>query len=562
MRVPSPLESVATLREDTVDLRPIFEALPGLYLILDPEFRIVAVSNAYLAATSTQRDQIVGRDIFDVFPDNPDDPEPTGVSNLRKSLERVRQERHADTMAVQQYDIRRPEEEGGGFEVRYWSPINTPVLDQEGRLLHIIHRVEDVTEFVRLEEMDAQQQVVSVQLRRRTAAAEAEIVQRSRELQTTNERLRLASAAKSHFLSQMSHELRTPLAAVLGFSELLALTDMEIRQREWLDMISKAGTHLLDLINVVLDLSRVESGQMSLSVEPVALQPIIDSAVDLMQPLAANRQIELQRPSAADAMTYVCADEQRLRQVLINVISNAIKYNHAGGNVRVEVVRADHRVRISVEDSGKGIDEAGLAKLFVPFERLNAAADGIDGIGLGLVLCRDLVTAMGGRLSIVSTPGLGTTVQIDLRAGEPVAVEEPVGGDDDLLAVCEYPQDRRVLYIEDTLANVRLVEGTLSRRPSVRLIPAMQGQLGLDLAREHQPDLILLDLHLPDLGGEVVLERLRRAKATRNIPVVVLSADATKGHADRLLGRGASAYLTKPLAVRQLLEVLDRFLTG
>jgi len=213
------------------DFRALFEGAPGLYLVLDPDFRIVAVSDAYLAATMTKRDDILGRDLFDVFPDNPDDPEATGAGNLRASLDRVRSRRVADTMAVQKYDIRRPDDEGGGFEVRYWSPRNSPVLDEQKRLAYIIHRVEDVTEFVLLQERESEQA--------------AEILRRSRELQETNEQLRAANSAKNEFLSRMSHELRSPLGAIMGFGQLLTFADLDEQHKHKVSMILKASDHPL-----------------------------------------------------------------------------------------------------------------------------------------------------------------------------------------------------------------------------------------------------------------------------------------------------------------------------
>jgi signal transduction histidine kinase len=211
-----------------VDFRCLFEQAPGLYLVLDQELVIVAASDAYLAATMTRREEILGRGLFEVFPGNPDDPEATGVGNLRASLDRVRRNRTADTMAVQKYDIRRPESEGGGFEVRYWSPHNSPVLDADGNLAGIIHRVEDVTEFVRLKELETEQQ---------------------QELQEANEQLRAANQAKSEYLSRMSHELRTPLNAILGFAQLLELEDLGEEARDNLRYILSAARHLLELIN-------------------------------------------------------------------------------------------------------------------------------------------------------------------------------------------------------------------------------------------------------------------------------------------------------------------------
>jgi signal transduction histidine kinase/CheY-like chemotaxis protein len=542
------------------DFQALFEAVPGLYLVLDPELRIVAVSDAYLAATMTTRDGIVGRGIFDVFPDNPDDPEATGVGNLRASLERVRKRRVADAMAVQKYDIRRPPEEGGGFEERFWSPLNSPVLDAERRLLYIIHRVEDVTEFVRLQERESLQEELTTQLKQQTARMEAEIVRRSIELQETNAQLRAASSAKNEFLSRMSHELRSPLMAVMGFSQLLATSQLEARQQEMLATIRKASDHLLALINEVLDISRVEEGTLSISAETVAVQPLIDEAIELMRPLADTAGVVLHAPRYAGGVGYVFADNQRLKQVVINVLSNAIKYNRRDGEVRIAVDKASgRRVRITIADTGEGIDEASLGKLFVPFERLDAAAAGIDGTGLGLALSRTLLDAMDGTITATSTPGTGTTFAIELERGEPLAVARPADTDDHLIALRCYGHSRTLLYIEDTVANTRVIEGILERRPDVRLIPALQGRRGIELAREQQPDVILLDLHLPDLPGDSVLAELKADASTRTIPVVILSADATRER-EQLLAAGAYAYLTKPIDLRRLLEILDRLM--
>jgi signal transduction histidine kinase len=537
------LSSVEALAQ--VDFRALFEAAPGLYLVLDPELRIVAVSDAYLAATMTRREEIMGRGIFEVFPDNPEDPEATGVSNLSASLDRVRRQKGPDTMAVQKYDIQRPEEEGGGFEERYWSPKNTPVLDEKGTLAYIIHRVQDVTEFVRLSE--------------RGSEKEAEIFLRGQELQELNRKLQAADQAKNEFLSRMSHELRTPLAAIMGFSELLGMADLDERKREWAATILKAGKHLLQLVDEVLDISRIEAGELSFSVEPVPITRLLEEARELIEPLAEGRSVTVHPPRTAEGISYVRADSQRLKQVLINLLSNAVKYNHEGGEVEVSVEsEGSDRVRIAVKDTGKGIDPDSIEKLFIPFERLDAGAE-IQGTGLGLALSQRLVEAMGGTLTVSSAPGQGSIFTVELARGEPVAVASADAEESMLLAERTYDGERRLLYIEDTVANIRLVEEILSSRPSVRLLPAGMGSLGVELAAEHRPDLVLLDLHLPDIAGDEVLARLRADERTKDIPVVILSADATDLTPGPLLNAGAQAYLTKPIGVRELLDVVDAY---
>jgi signal transduction histidine kinase/ActR/RegA family two-component response regulator len=535
-----------------VDFRALFESAPGLYLVLDPGLRIVAASDAYLHATMTVREEILGRGIFEVFPDNPDDPAATGATNLRASLRRVLQGRKPDTMAVQKYDVERPAAAGGGFEERY---------GPDGRVASIIHQVEDVTEFVFLQQQGDQALQQTAELRRRTEQMQVEILRRSQELHEANQALRLANEAKNEFLSRVSHELRTPLNAILGFSELLTLGELAAEQRDWADMILKAGRHLLALLNDVLDISRIEGGNLSISVEPVGLGALIVDVLELVRPLADPAGVQLTSAPQLPDELCVAADRQRLRQVLINLLSNAIKYNHPTGTATVTV---EHRpngwLRVRVIDTGRGIAPESLDKLFTPFERLDAAQAGFEGTGLGLALSRDLMQSMGGTLDVSSLPGKGSTFWFDLPGAAPATIDQTTPEDAELLALRGYPSPKRVLYVEDMVENVRLVEQILTRRPSVILIPAMLAGVALDLAREHHPDLVLLDLHLPDMPGEQLITLMRAEPDIRDIPVVVLSADATQHHIDRLHTAGVAAYLTKPIAVRELLRTLDGLL--
>lgn len=545
------------------DFKTLFESAPGLYLVLDPALTIVAVSDAYLHATMTKRDEIIGRNLFEVFPDNPDDAQASGERNLRASLDRVKRTLAPDTMAVQKYDIRRPESEGGGFEVRYWSPVNTPVVAAGGKLAYIIHRVEDVTDFVRLKQQESTQQQQAEELRLHGQRMEAEVFARSQELQELNRKLEIANNAKSEFLSRMSHELRTPLTAIMGFGELLeTMAELTPQQETWAAHIVRAGTHLLDLIGEILDISRVESGQLSTSVEPVSVAGLLMETVNLVQPLAQSKDIVVRLESKAGGGSYAMADQQRCKQILINLLSNAIKYNKVGGEVVIKVEdRESDRLRISVSDTGPGLSEAQVARLFTPFERLDAPQKGIEGTGLGLALSRRLAQAMGGEMGVVGRPGVGTTFWIELASVAPVAVVSPdTDRGEAAVAVRRYGAPKKVMYVEDTVANLRLIEEIMTLRPDVTLIPAMLGGLALELAREHRPDLMLLDVHLPDIPGDEVLARLRADAVTAAIPVVVLSADATRSQRDRLTAAGATDYLTKPIRVVRLLEALDEIL--
>jgi PAS domain S-box-containing protein len=368
-----------------------------------------------------------------------------------------------------------------------------------------------------------------------------------------------ANHAKSEFLSRMSHELRTPLNSILGFGQLLDRQSPSEIQRTRVRYILSAGRHLLNLINEVLDISRIEAGNLQLSLEPVCVEEAIAEAVDLMSPLAAERAISLATATSLDATTYVLADRQRLKQVLLNLLSNAVKYTALQGSVTLSFTESGRgSIRIQVHDTGAGIPVEKLARLFTPFDRLGAEQSTVEGTGLGLALCQRLVQAMHGCIGVNSALGNGSTFWLELPQAESpfqtlatqkmtVAPEEP-----------STEKGRRVLYIEDNFSNVTLVEQMLAERPAIELITAMQGRVGIELARKHLPDLVLLDLHLPDLPGWQVLGQLKADSATRNIPVVVISADATAPQIKRLLSSGARAYLTKPLDLAEFFRVIDQ----
>jgi signal transduction histidine kinase/ActR/RegA family two-component response regulator len=390
-------------------------------------------------------------------------------------------------------------------------------------------------------------------------ARTAELQRTHVELDTARSQAEAANQSKSEFLSRMSHELRTPLNAVLGFAQLLELDDLTPEQHESVGHIVKGGRHLLDLINEVLDISRIETGNLALSAEAVRVADLIDEAMDLMGPLAAQSGIQLHRDETDDAHTHVQADRQRLKQVILNLLSNAVKYNRTGGSVTIGSRRVEGgRIRVFVSDTGPGIPLDQQALLFVPFERLGAAETSVEGTGIGLTLSRRLAEAMGGALDLESVPGRGSTFWIELPLAEdPVASYQrhPAPAPSSTAPAGEVTH--QLLYVEDNLSNLRLIERILETRPELSLVSAMQGRIGLELACEHQPAAILLDLHLPDTSGEDVLRELRADARTAPIPVVMVTADATPGQAQRLLALGARAVLTKPIDVQELLSVLD-----
>ena len=366
-----------------------------------------------------------------------------------------------------------------------------------------------------------------------------------------------ANEAKSRFLSHMSHELRTPLAAIMGFAELLHRDEKDEKRRSWSGFVLDGGRHLLAIVNELLEVSRIEAGKMMLMTEPVDTERAVDDVLALVAPLGAERGITLERVPGKRVERAALADPMRLKQVLLNLVANAIKYNSEGGSVSLEVAQAaPDTVRISVTDTGKGMASEQLEQLFTPFERLGAEHGTTAGSGLGRVVTKGLVEAMDGQITVASEVGVGTTFTIELpltdargevsvdgrRAPSPATV-----GD--------------ILYIDDTPENLRLIEAVLTeRRPGLALRTATNGLDGSLLAEGQRPDVLLLDLNLPDISGEEVMRRLRARAQTGNVPVIVLSADSTSRNINRLLEAGADAYLTKPVNVPQFLDVLDRLL--
>lgn len=380
------------------------------------------------------------------------------------------------------------------------------------------------------------------------------------ELDQAREEAVRANAAKSEFLSRMSHELRTPMNAILGFAQLLEIEDLAAKQAESVQHILRAGRHLLELVDEVLDISRIEAGNLGISLEPVELCRLVAESVALVRPMANARTITFRRESEVPEDLHVLADRQRLRQVLLNLLSNAIKYSPIGATVTVREVRKDGKAVIEIEDRGAGLNASQIERLFIPFDRLGAETTGIEGTGLGLPLAKRLLESMNGSLGIRSVPGEGSMFWAELQVAEPqsrtlegteITQGKPLNYGESI---------REILLIEDNLSNVRLIEEIVRTMPQTSLISAMQGRLGFDIARRKAPSVILLDMNLPDVHGLELLAQIRAEKSLLNVPVVVLSADATDRQIQRAMEEGANSYLTKPFNVRKFIATLNEHL--
>jgi PAS domain S-box-containing protein len=389
-------------------------------------------------------------------------------------------------------------------------------------------------------------------------------------LQETNDELESARAgaekanrAKSEFLSSMSHELRTPLNAVLGFAQLMAseVPAPAAHQQRSIDQILKGGWYLLRLINEILDLAMIESGKVTMSQESMSLTDVLQDCKGMIEPQAAKRGIQLTFPKF-DNVFYVHADRTRIKQVMINLLSNAIKYNSNGGAVIVQcVVSGNDRVRISVKDTGAGLSPHQLTQLFQPFNRIGREDSVEEGTGIGLVVTKQLVELMGGQIGVESSVGVGTVFWVEFAVADtPALALENI----DEVSLERRPSAARalgdqptLLYVEDNPANLALVEQLMARRGDLKLLTAIDGCLGIELARAYLPDVILMDINLPGISGYGALKILQDDPATAHIPVLALSANAVPRDIEKGLEAGFFRYLTKPIRVREFMDALD-----
>jgi len=508
----------AALRESEQRFRNIVEHLPIGLIYTDTNGRIKEANPRLQDLIGYRPEELVGRSSLQIT--HPDD-RAGDIDNARRLL--------AGDVPSYRRQKRYIAKDG---RVVWVQAIVSALRDGQGRPQRLVGLVEDITEHLRLQEAEQARQM-----------AEA------------------ANQAKSEFVSRMSHELRTPLNAMLGFAQLLDVDRQQPlapHQREWTSQIQQAGWHLLHMINDTLDLSRIESGSLRLELKALPLDDSVAAARALVEQAAQARQITITQQLSPGATTVI-ADDTRLKQVLINLLSNAVKYNVEGGRVSITSSRVDaHTVELQVRDTGLGMDEAQLADLFQPFNRLGRDTYG-EGTGIGLVISRRLAELMGGTLQASSTAGQGSCFTVRLQAADRQAL---AAGDGDAEAGVPAAHYRRrvVHYIEDNDTNAEVMRGVLAQRPQVQLRVSSSGLEGLNAVREHRPSLVLLDMHLPDIDGLELLRQLKADRRTADIPVIVVSADATTSRIDEARALGAAHYVTKPVNVPHMLALVDEAL--
>lgn len=526
--------------------RLIFDAGPTPYLIVMPDrdFTIVEVNRAYLQATNRKRVALIGSGLFDAFPDNPDTPFANGSENLRASLQRVIQSGQADSMAMQRYDIVRPAREGGGFEERYWSPVNTPVLSPTGEVMYIIHRVEDVTAVVRLTQASERDRDAKEVLQARLEETMAELFTRGEQLAEANQRLRLEAERKNQFLAMLAHELRTPLAAAANVAHLLPLAaaHRDAESAGHIAILQRQLTTLKTMVDSLLDISRITRGLIEINRQRVDFSVVLSHALDLVRPQMTDKShsVHVAQPQGP---VYVSGDHVRLEQIVVNLLTNAARYTPPGGQVEVDLQTRQTDLELRVKDNGRGIAPGMLESVFDVFSQSEqglARSDG--GLGIGLSIVKQLVLLHEGTITARSA-GLGLGAEFLLRL--PLS-SDGLGSEPAEPAQLANELTRRVLVVEDNQDTADTLAALLEFWGHSVTV-AGDGATALSTATHWQPEVILLDIGLPGMSGYEVAQRLRQQSPLRATAIAALTGYGSEDDRERVIAAGFDAHFIKPV---------------
>jgi signal transduction histidine kinase len=579
------------------DFKLLFESSPGLYLVLSTDLTILAATDEYLKATLTSRDQIIGRYLFDIFPDNPDDKETTAVDNMKASIGRVLSYRAPDTWADQRHDVRQPLSKGGGFVTRYWRPTNYPVFDSNGEIKYILHTVENITEFVKLQKKGAEElakysrhlEKINNKLSRANSELSRqfkELIQKdatidgltssnevheevNRQLSRINAELALAKEKaeesdrlKSAFLANISHEIRTPLNGMLGFAEILKEPGLNaVLRQKYIDIIEKSGKRLVDTVQDLIDISKIETGQVTMNISEVNLIKQIEELCEFFKPQANQKNIKLiLRNLIPPGHEMIETDRGKLDSVLTNLIRNAIKFTDKG-RVEVGCTAGENYVEYYVSDTGIGIPQSKHEAVFLRFQQADTDKGiAMQGSGLGLAIAKAYVEMLGGTIWLESEVDRGTTfhfkisryyevpgkvqqneTQVNVRQGIPLLKNKKIliTEDDD------FSREMLVYHLEKT---------------GCELLVATDGPEAISLFGQGKVDLVLLDIRLPGISGYDVLRHLQSRDPST--PVIAQTAYAMVDDIKKINNAGFTDYITKPIDHKQLYRLLGKYLSS
>lgn len=563
------------------DFEKIFDWAPGIFLILlpdPPKFTIIAANKARLQATMSSDSQI-GKGLFDMFPDDPNDPNATGVENLRHSLLRVLKTAKSDTMAVQKYDIPKPD--GSGFEERYWSPVNTPVLDSNGKILYIIHEVEDVTDYILLKQTGDDQLKLTQELEEKVKIAEREVYQRAQEIQKANLKLQTAhdelnvlytkvkdlDDIKTQLFANVSHELRTPLTLILGpVEELLNGHPLTRSQQDNLRIVQRNARTLLKHVNDLLDVAKLEAGKMTINYSEFNLAKLVRLTASHFESAMASKHIHFTIKTPRTLI--VQGDEEKIQRIVMNILSNALKFVPKGGHVDCRLETNDHKVSITITDNGRGIKKELRDVIFERFRQIEGGPTrSTGGTGLGLSIVKDFVDLHHGAVGVSETPGGGATFLIELPQLAPAGVTihkmkthlsslEEINEEEREMSPSppsESSQDLRpvALIVEDNPDMREFIGRTLA--DEFHVIKASDGKDGLLKLQTSNPDIILTDIMMPKMSGDQMINKIREDQRYHHIPIILLTAKIDDELKLKLLGDGCQDFLSKPFSQKELL---------